>query len=242
LFTKAPEAPTFPAQREYWDARWGRTPTPGPWSVRRGQVILSWLRALDLKEPRILDYGCGTGWFTAELARLGAAVGVDLSARAIEEARRRYPGPTFTAANLFDLDLAERHFDVIVSQEVIAHVVDPEEYVHRITRMLKPRGVLVLTTANKIVMDRLTHPPDSPAHIKRWLSWRQIRRLLSSRYRILQRTTIIPRGDRGFLRIANSAKLNRGLDRLLGHERVERLKERAGWGYTLLVLARLQEP
>ena len=128
------------------------------------------------------------------------------------------------------------YVDVIVSQEVIAHVVDPSEYVARITSMLKPGGHLILTTANKTVMDRMVHPPDPDAHIKRWLSLRDLKQLLQSEYRLLKHTTIIPRGDRGFLRVANSAKLNAGLKAVFGDAAVDRFKERAGWGYTLLTL------
>ena len=228
--------PSFDAQRQYWDERWGQTPLPNAWQTRRGEAILAWLRDLDLKDPHILDYGCGTGWFTAELAKIGTAVGVDLSVGAIATARARYPQPKFVAGNLFDLPVREK-FDIVVSQEVIAHVVDPVEYLDRITHMLKPNGFLILTTANKTVMDRLIHPPDPPAHIKTWIGFGRLQQLLSPRYRILKHTTIIPRGDRGFLRIANSAKVNAAVGLLFSKQQIERFKERAGWGYTLMILA-----
>jgi 2-polyprenyl-3-methyl-5-hydroxy-6-metoxy-1,4-benzoquinol methylase len=237
----SPAVPTFAAQRDYWDERWNRNPLPGPWSVRRGTLIIEWLRSLNLKTPSLLDYGCGTGWFTDELSKLGSAVGVDLSPEAIAAAQARYSGPTFMAANLFDLSLNDRQFDAIVSQEVIAHVVDPAEYVARITTMLKPGGFLVLTTANKTVMDRLVHPPDPEAHIKRWLGLRDLKLLLQPQYQLLRHTTIIPRGDRGFLRVANSAKLNAALRLAFSDNAIERFKERAGWGYTLLTLWRKRE-
>lgn len=194
-----------------------------------------------MKEPRILDYGCGTGWFTAELARIGNAVGVDLSETAIGEARRRYPGPTFIANNVFELDLPENHFDVIVSQEVIAHVVDPPGYLARMTKMLKPSGYLLLTTANKIVMERLSEPRDSDAHIEKWLSPRDVRVLLRPSYEVLRQTTIIPRGDRGFLCLVNSPTLHAVLWRLFTDARVQRFKEWAGWGYTIVALARRRQ-
>jgi 2-polyprenyl-3-methyl-5-hydroxy-6-metoxy-1,4-benzoquinol methylase len=234
--------PSFKDQRGYWDERWSRTPSPNSWQIRRGETIVEWIRELGLENPTILDYGCGTGWFTAELAKIGAAVGIDLSEAAIAAARRRYPGPKFVAANLFELDAPRNTFDIAVSQEVIAHVTDQREYIERITRMLKPNGFLVLTTANKVVMDRLVHPPDPPTHIKRWTGWRQIQGLLEHRYRVLKRTTVIPRGDRGFLRIVNSAKLNAALELVFSPRQIERFKERAGWGYTLLVLAQLIKP
>ena len=235
-----PTVPSFGAQREYWDERWGAKPLPNSWQLRRGAAIMSLLQELPLNRPKILDYGCGTGWFTAELASLGSAVGVDLSEFAIAEARRRYPVASFVVGNLFELGMTENEFDVVVSQEVIAHVVDAKEYLDRITRMLKPGGYLILTTANKTVMDRLDHPPDPDSHIKKWIGLRELRTLLAPRYRVLRRITIIPRGDQGFLRIVNSSRVNAMLRLIASEERLVQLKERAGWGYTLILVAQLR--
>ena len=90
--------PTFDAQREYWDERWDSNPLPGPWSVRRGQTIIDWIRGLQLSSPTMLDYGCGTGWFTEELSKLGSATGVDLSPAAIAAVRRR--SATWTCSSI----------------------------------------------------------------------------------------------------------------------------------------------
>jgi len=233
--------PSLEAQRKYWNDRWARQKSPNYFQSRRASAVLALINRLGLKNPHSLDYGCGTGFFTAELDKLGSAVGVDLSAKAIDEASRRYSGPTFVATNLFELSLPERQFDLVVSQEVIAHVMDQAEYLSRITKMLKPRGYLVLTTANPIVMNRLSEPPLPDAHIHRWLSLRDVRRLLAPSYDVLAHTTIMPRGDRGFLRIVNSPTLHKVLWRVFTDARVQRFKEWAGWGYTIIVVARLRE-
>lgn len=233
--------PSFEAQRRYWDERWRKHPAPNFFQSCRGAKLLELIGRLPLESPTILDYGCGTGWFAAELARIGHVVAVDLSEAAIEEAKRRYPGPLYLAANVFELTLPEEHFDLVVSQEVIAHVVDPSDYLNRITRMLKPRGYLALTTANKIVMNRLNDVRTPDAHIKRWMGWRDLRRLLVRDYEILEHTTIIPRGDRGFLRLVNSWKLHVLLKQFVDEDLIRRAKERLGWGYTIVVLARKRE-
>ena len=92
--------PSLDAQREWWNERSGQTPLPNAWQLRRGNTVLGLLRELPLKNPKIVDYESDTGWVTAEVAKIGNAVGVDLSETAIQEARRRYTSrhsslPTF---------------------------------------------------------------------------------------------------------------------------------------------------
>jgi SAM-dependent methyltransferase len=66
---------------------------------------------------RVLDAGCGLGRFVAALAENGVdAIGVDISAIAIEEAKREYPGPTYYVADLLEpLPPELRGFDGLVS-------------------------------------------------------------------------------------------------------------------------------
>lgn len=233
--------PPLSEQQEYWDQRWQATSTANAWSRRRGDAILELLRALRLPTPRILDLGCGTGWFTERLSSLGPATGIDLSEAAISQARSRYPRRQFLAGNLFEMSLPQAYFDVVVSQEVIAHVTDQTGYLQRVARTLKAGGYLVLTTANKFVMDRLgpnEFPPQGAAHVEQYLTMRQLERLISPRFRVLRKRVILPMGQRGILRVVNSYKLNRLLQLALSPASVAALKERAGVGYTLIVLGR----
>jgi len=66
---------------------------------------------------RLLDAGCGLGRFTAAVRALGVeAVGVDISAEAIAEARQRYPGPRYEVLDLLRPLPAELgRFDALVS-------------------------------------------------------------------------------------------------------------------------------
>lgn len=201
--------------------------------------MLALLRSLPLGHPAILDFGCGTGWFTAELSHLGRATGIDLSETAIAHARAAYPQVPFLAANLFETAFQAEQFDVVVSQEVLAHVEDPPRYLDIIARILKPQGYLIMTTANRVVMERWNHGgPDPDAHLKLYLNRREFERVLRRRFRVLRTTSIIPVGDRGFLRVVNSSKLNAALGWVIPPRYLERLKEWAGLGYTLVALAR----
>ncbi len=234
-----PMFPTLSDQKKYWDSKWDRERAtfPNEWALRRGEIVLALLRSLGLRRPKILDLGCGTGWFTEKLAGLGEVIGIDLSDEALSIARERVPRVTFLAGSMFEMPLPAGHFDAIVSQHVIAHVKNQEAFVDRVADLLKPNGHLIVTTANKFVMERLDWDPQPREHIEQWLTMRGLKRLLQRRFRVLRATTSSPLGERGVLRIINSYKLNAVLGLVVPRRYLEALKERAGLGYTLIVLA-----
>lgn len=234
----APEyVPTVPEQERYWDERWNRSPEPNTWQLRRADKIMELLGTVAISKPRILDVGCATGWFTERLAQLGEATGIDLSAEAIALARTRYRGVRFEAGNVFDMALPPAHHDVVVAQEVVAHVPDQAGFVKIIAGTLKPGGYLVISAANKVVMDRVDFGPDPREHIKRWLTLRDLKRLVQPQFTVLRGTSVIPLGDRGFLRLVNSYRLSGVLRWLISPARLDAWRERAGWGYSVIVLA-----
>lgn len=99
----------------------------------------------------VLDVGCGEGGDTILLARLGAArvVGVDLSARAIELARRRaaLDGVSdrvdFVNAPVETAALGDGAFDVVWCNSILHHVTDDLDRVMRnLVRWARPGGLL----------------------------------------------------------------------------------------------------
>ena len=230
--------PAFQEQRQYWDERWNRQRRPNDWQLRRGQTILQLARDLRLKDPKILDLGCATGWFAAQLSGLGKDVtGIDLSEGAIKLAQRDFPEIHYIAGNIFEMNLPAESMDLVVSQEVIAHVPDQHELVRRIARLIKPDGYLIISTANKFVIERWDMGPDPDRHIKQWLTMKSFKKVLKPHFRILKGLSIIPIGDRGILRFLSSYRFNAMLRPLLSGDQIEWLKEKAGLGYSLILLA-----
>lgn len=103
---------------------------------------------------RVLELACAEGHFTERLARRGAAVtALDISAVAIERARRRAPDARFVEGDLLVWEPAEAAFDAIVAAEVLYYLDRPgvkaefEELFPRIAGWLRPGGRLVMSHA-----------------------------------------------------------------------------------------------
>jgi len=235
--------PTIRAQREFWNfhwQHWQELKVINDWSVERAEKILHLLSSLHLTNPRILDLGCGIGWFTATLAKCGQVTGVDLSEHAISTAKARCPGVTFMVGNVLDGILDAQQFDIVISQEVLAHVEDQARYLEVASHCLRSCGYLILSTANRFVIERLGDSKwDSlpPEHIEQFLSANDLRRLLAPHFRVLHLTSVRPQGHRGLLRLVNSHKLNRAARIFTSQSRIDAFKEWMGLGYELVALA-----
>ena len=126
------------------------------WAARPGhvQARVELLRAalgpssgpLDL-----LDLGCGSGENTRGVAEgVGAAraVGLDWSAAALTRARAGSLVVVRAAVDGAVLPFSDATFDVVVLSEVIEHLVDTDRAVEEARRVLRPGGVLLVTTPN----------------------------------------------------------------------------------------------
>ena len=102
---------------------------------------------------RVLDVACGTGLVTFAAAQAvgptGQILGVDLSGRMIEAARRRAEerktsNTTFARMDAESLDLPDAGFDVVLCSLGLMYMPDPERAVREMVRVLRPGGRLVL--------------------------------------------------------------------------------------------------
>jgi len=102
----------------------------------------------------VLDYGCGAGGMEPHLlGRVAEVVGFDPSPRSVEVVTDRFGDhPRFSGAfGLDEMDSQTGRFDAVVVIEVVEHLYDPElfELFENAMRLLKPGGVLLLTTPNQ---------------------------------------------------------------------------------------------
>lgn len=100
---------------------------------------------------RVLDAGCGTGYGSAEFGFPSSVIGVDISAEAVAHARREFsrPGIHFLQAGCESLPFADGSFDLVAAFEVIEHLERWEQLLAEACRVLRPAGVLLVSTPNK---------------------------------------------------------------------------------------------
>lgn len=102
---------------------------------------------------RVLDIGCGAGLLCEPLSRLGAQViGVDPSASNIAAAKlhadKSHLSIDYRCTTVEEIDPRER-FDIVLAMEVVEHVVDVGVFLQRCASMLKPNGLMVVSTLNR---------------------------------------------------------------------------------------------
>jgi 2-polyprenyl-3-methyl-5-hydroxy-6-metoxy-1,4-benzoquinol methylase len=99
------------------------------------------------KTNRILDSGCGLGWFLVEAKKRGwEAYGTEFSRAAVSICTEK--GIKMTEGALASTMFEENFFDVITSFEVLEHINNPHVEMKAISRLLRRGGLFYCTTPN----------------------------------------------------------------------------------------------
>jgi ubiquinone/menaquinone biosynthesis C-methylase UbiE len=117
--------------------------------LRRRRLVRDALAATP--GQRILDVGCGPGFYAAELLEQvgpdGAVVGIDSSAQMLAIAERRCAGfdnVAFHEADATALPVGDREFDAALTVQVLEYVPEPAAALAEIHRALRPGGRVVV--------------------------------------------------------------------------------------------------
>ena len=103
----------------------------------------------------VLDIACGEGYGSALLAQSAKSVtGIDISEEAVQHAKHAYreiPGLTYRQGSATAIPQPSASFDVVVSFETIEHLSEQAEMLAELRRVLKPDGLLFISSPNKKV-------------------------------------------------------------------------------------------
>jgi ubiquinone/menaquinone biosynthesis C-methylase UbiE len=139
----------------YFERLWRGLPDSAPehFELRRAFLISA-------LEPgsRVIDVGCGAGWFSGALAAAGfSVVGVEAAEEPVRRARARHGDLEFVVAGGEELPFPAGAFDAAWMGEVIEHVQDGLGLLAEVARVVGPGGRLVLSS------------PDHPWPRRLWL-------------------------------------------------------------------------
>ena len=154
--------------------RHGLVPIHGFRTLEEYCLYLIHLKAYEIaaeivQDKIVLDCGCNIGYGTKVLStHCKEVVGIDVSPKAIKEARRRYgpDGLTFYVVDGNHLPFKDGYFDVVVSFQVIEHINDYTPYLTEIKRVLRESGIAVFTTPNAWIRIDSDMRPFYPFHVR----------------------------------------------------------------------------
>src|SRR6202451_508665 len=115
----------------------------------------------------VLEAGCGEGYGADLIAGVARRVtALDYDEATVAHVRARSPRVQVRHANLTELPLADGSVDVVVNFQVIEHLWDQARFVSECARVLRPSGLLMVSTPNRITFSPGRDTPINPFHTR----------------------------------------------------------------------------
>jgi SAM-dependent methyltransferase len=135
--------------------------------VEECDTLIEWLAPAP--GERILDIGCGDGFYDHRIASAGAYVaGIDVHQRrlAIARSRNQTERTTYHDMDASHLTFPDLSFDKAVSFCVVEHLPDDERVFREVNRVLKPGGAFILSADS--LSNPAVRPEEREAHRRRY--------------------------------------------------------------------------
>jgi len=97
---------------------------------------------------KLLDIGCGPGFFLAYAERYYDAHGIDISEYVIREAKQRTHTAKLSVGDVTDLDYKNDYFDIVTCFDLLEHLPNPALALQEFYRILKENGILIIRVPN----------------------------------------------------------------------------------------------
>lgn len=107
---------------------------------------------------KILDVGCGGGFFCNDLEREDFQItGLDISTQSLIIAKKydRASKVNYIQGNAYELPFNEHSFDVVTNLDFLEHVEHPQKIISECARVLKPNGLFFYQTLNRNIASYL---------------------------------------------------------------------------------------
>lgn len=115
----------------------------------------------------VLEAGCGEGYGADLIAGVAnSVIGLDYDELTVAHVRACYPRVDMRQGNLAELPLSNDSVDVVVNFQVIEHLWDQPQFVAECRRVLRPGGLLLMSTPNRITFSPGRDTPVNPFHTR----------------------------------------------------------------------------
>lgn len=102
----------------------------------------------------LLDVGCSHGTYTFSMAlekQMQKVIGIDINQHSINDGLKilkvlDFPNVNFFKQDILKCDFPDEYFDIVIMGEVIEHIQDTDTLLKEIRRILRPRGILIIST------------------------------------------------------------------------------------------------
>jgi SAM-dependent methyltransferase len=148
----------------------------GKWIGNREYRLLSKELALQPTE-RLLDVGCGTGWFTRRFSAWPGieVAGVDICADSLAFARSRDLRSSYLQADALALPFSDNSFDRVVSVAALCFTANWQQAVAEIVRVSRKSFAIALLNRHSLLWREKREKSDSSYQGAVWLSPRELR-------------------------------------------------------------------
>lgn len=157
----------------------------------RGRYLHQWVGT----GKRVLDIGCRDGTLTKFFSTGNQVTGVDIDRHALELAKAKLGIETLWLDINSEFPFAPESFDVVVACEIMEHLFHTQEFLDKITKILKPGGLFLGSVPNAFRMRNRwkflfgKEYETDPTHVHQF-SYQRLKSLLEERFCPVQITPL----------------------------------------------------
>lgn len=115
----------------------------------RGDYVSEDIAEVNKKGKIILDVGCSPNSYMIKYCKNADIVGIDIARKPIEILIKKEPAKNFLVSDTTHLPFKSNTFDMVFAGEVLEHIPEPALVLDEWLRVLKKKGLLIITTPNK---------------------------------------------------------------------------------------------
>ncbi len=112
--------------------------------------FVDWIAEHVAPECRMLEVGAGGGYLAEAIRHRGfeKILATDFNPKGMAVVAKRFPGLRAAAMDASELAIAAGSMDLVVSVEMVEHLLDPAAHIREVARVLKPGGLYLIRTPN----------------------------------------------------------------------------------------------